>query len=324
MKRFLWTMLCVIALNARADDAAILDKDFQTMMAWLPGVYDNQEQVYFEEEQGVDEALRHQRVHSVFEPVDLKAFGEHVFYVQQHLNDDSDHIYRQQIYSFRPDYAQNAIRLIIHTPNDPTALTDAHDNPALLEALTPDQTTVAPGCDIIWHRQANQFVGYLQPDACTYVSEESDQRITVNDDLLLTEKALWMAERTHDAAGRLLTGHPAGVPHKSLKARRFECWMTAMQRDGEWTFRRGLEIYDQGGMIWLSTDEKDPQQIGIKMRNVSWPYGTNRPSLVLYAHRPEETRAVSYAWAEPTAKRLGINLRWMQASCTYAPRSERG
>ena len=68
MKRFLWTMLCAIALNARADDAAILDKDFQTMMAWLPGVYDNQEQVYFEEEQGVDEALRHQRVHSVFEP----------------------------------------------------------------------------------------------------------------------------------------------------------------------------------------------------------------------------------------------------------------
>jgi predicted ATP-grasp superfamily ATP-dependent carboligase len=96
--------------------------------------------------------------------------------------------------------------------------------------------------------------------------------------------------------------------------------MTAMQRDGEWTFRRGLEIYDQGGMIWLSTDEEDPQQIGIKMRNVSWPYGTNRPSLVLYAQRIGEARAVSYAWAEPTAKRLGINLRWMQASCTHAPR----
>ena len=152
------------------------------------------------------------------------------------------------------------------------------------------------------------------------MSEDSDQRITVNDDLLLTETALWTAERTHDAKGNLLTGHPTGVPHKSLKARRFECWMTAMQRDGEWTFRRGLEIYDQGGMIWLSTDEEDPQQIGIKMRNVSWPYGTNRPSLVLYAHRMGEARAVSYAWAEPTAKRLGINLRWMQASCTHAPR----
>ena len=91
-----------------------------------------------------------------------------------------------------------------------------------------------------------------------------------------------------------------------------------MQRDGEWTFRRGLEIHDQGGMVWLETEEEAPQQVGIKMRNVRWPYGNNRPSLVLYAYRPDEDRAVSYAWADPSAQRIGINLRWMQASCTLA------
>ena len=31
------------------------------------------------------------------------------------------------------------------------------------------------------------------------------------------------------------------------------------------------------------------------------------------------TRAVSYGWADPGAKRLGINLRWMQASCSQRP-----
>ena len=85
-----------------ADDAAILDKDFRTMMQWLPGVYDNQEQVYFEGEQEVDEPLRHERIHHVFAPVDLPAFGEHVFYVQQYLNDDPSDIYRQRIYVFEP------------------------------------------------------------------------------------------------------------------------------------------------------------------------------------------------------------------------------
>ena len=54
------------------------------------------------------------------------------------------------------------------------------------------------------------------------------------------------------------------------------------------------------------------------MRNVRWPYGNNRPSLVLYAYRPDKDRAVSYAWADPSAQRIGINLRWMQASCTLA------
>ena len=117
MNRLLFVVLWVFMTGVRADEVAMLDKDFRTMMAWFPGVYDNQEQVYFEAEQEVDEALRHERIHHVFEPVDLPAFGEHVFYVQQHLNDDPAQIYRQRIYAFRPDYQEGAMRLTIHIPN---------------------------------------------------------------------------------------------------------------------------------------------------------------------------------------------------------------
>ena len=318
MNRLLLTALWVVMTSAHADEAAVLDKDFHTMMAWFPGVYDNQEQVYFEQEQEVDEALRHERIHHVFEPVYLPAFGEHVFYVQQHLNDDPTQIYRQRIYAFRPDYEEGAIRLTIHIPNDVASLVDAHLDPTKLSGLSPEQTRVLPGCDVFWRRQSNHFVGYMTPNACSYVSSESGKRIIFNDDLLLTEEALWISDRAQDEEGNRVFGHPTGVPHKNRKARRFECWMTAMQRDGEWTFRRGLEIHDQGGMVWLETEEEAPQQVGIKMRNVRWPYGNNRPSLVLYAYRPDEDRAVSYAWADPSAQRIGINLRWMQASCTLA------
>ena len=318
MNRLLLISLSVVMSSAHADEAAVLDKDFHTMMAWFPGVYDNQEQVYFEQEQEVDEALRHERIHHVFEPVYLPAFGEHVFYVQQHLNDDPAQIYRQRIYTFRPDYEEGAIRLTIHIPNDVASLVDAHLDPTKLSGLSPEQTRVLPGCDVFWRRQSNHFVGYMTPNACSYVSSESGKRIIFNDDLLLTEEALWISDRAQDEEGNRVFGHPTGVPHKNRKARRFECWMTAMQRDGDWTFRRGLEIYDQGGMVWLETEEEAPQQVGIKMRNVRWPYGNNRPSLVLYAYRPDEDRAVSYAWADPSAQRIGINLRWMQASCTLA------
>ncbi len=54
------------------------------------------------------------------------------------------------------------------------------------------------------------------------------------------------------------------------------------------------------------------------MRNVRWPTGPNRNSLVLYAYRGDEGKAASYVWGEPTAERLAMNLRWMQASCTLA------
>lgn len=111
MNRLLFIVLGLAVMSAHADEVAVLEKDFRTMMQWCPGVYDNQEQVYFEEEQGVDEALRHERIHHVFEPAELPAFGKHVFYAQQHLNDDPDQIYRQRIYAFRADHEAGAIRL---------------------------------------------------------------------------------------------------------------------------------------------------------------------------------------------------------------------
>ena len=248
--------------------------------------------------------------------VDLPAFGEHVFYVQQHLNDDPAQIYRQRIYASQPDYEESAIRPIIHIPNDVASLVDAHIDPAKLSSLSPEQTRVLPGCDVFWRRQANHFVGYMTPNACSYVSSESGKRIIFNDDLLLTEEALRISDRAQDEEGNRVFGHPTGLPHKNRKARRFECWMTDMQRGGEWTFRRGLEIYEQGGMVWLETEEEALQQVGIKMCNVRWPYGNDRPSLVLCAYRPNEDRAVCYVWAYPSAQRTGTNLRWIQASCT--------
>ena len=305
---------------AGADPAAVLDRDMRTFLDWFPGVYDNQEQVYFEAQLGVPEDERHERIHHIFAPVDLPAFGEHVFYVQQYLDDDPTKIYRQRIYVFTPDYDEQAIRLSIYTPNDVESLVDAHRDHALLAGLTPAAARNIPGCDVFWRRRANQFIGDMKPGACSFDSKRSGKRIVIDDDLLLTEDALWISDRAEDEDGNYVFGNKAGVPHKNLKARRFVCWIAAQQRNGEdWTFRNDLEIWDQGGSVWIDTDEDEPQTIGIKMRNVRWPTGTNRDSLVLYAYRKGEDRAVSYVWGEPTATRLAMNLRWMQASCTLAP-----
>ena len=51
-------------------------------------------------------------------------------------------------------------------------------------------------------------------------------------------------------------------------------------------------------------------------------YDTRRNSmamaLALYVHKPEAPdKAVSYVWADPQARLIGIHLRWVQGSCTY-------
>ncbi|MDJ0699745.1 MAG: chromophore lyase CpcT/CpeT [Woeseiaceae bacterium] len=323
MRAFLAGLAAVSAFcfssSVLADQNAVLDRDFRTFLEWFPGVYDNQEQVYFEDELGVPEDERHERIHHTFARVDLPAFGEHVFYVQQYLDDDPEKIYRQRIYVFSPDYAENAIRLQIYTPNDVASLVDAHRDPSKLEGLTPDQARNMPGCDVFWKKRAAEFDGQMKERACSFVSQRSGKRIIIDDDLVLSKDELWISDRAEDEDGNYVFGNKAGIPHKNIKARRFECWLAALHADGEnWTFKQGLEMWDQGGQVWIDTDEDEPQTVGIKMRNVRWPTGNNRDSLVLYAYRKGEDKAVSYAWGEPTATRLAMNLRWIQASCTLA------
>jgi hypothetical protein len=106
----------------------------------------------------------------------------------------------------------------------------------------------------------------------------------------------------------------------------FTCWISTLKHarkpDGkeDWTFAANLKTHDQGGRV-TSAAEGAPAVV-LRLRNVVWPPpASNRPSLVLYVHTPDEpNRAVSYSWADPAAKLIGINLRWVQGSCTRGTR----
>ncbi|WP_448585628.1 hypothetical protein [Thermaurantiacus sp.] len=111
-------------------------------------------------------------------------------------------------------------------------------------------------------------------------------------------------------------GQPA-VPGVELrKARPFRCWAAIPRAAGGWWGARDLPLHDQGGRVRLATDETVPQRFELRLRNIVWPSGPNRPSLVLYIHAPENPQAIAYAWADPGATRVGLNIRSVQASCT--------
>jgi len=131
---------------------------------------------------------------------------------------------------------------------------------------------------------------------------------------------------TCDSPAALVTIGPAGLEMKMpdgtlldlLRARMFRCWASLPRKDAkaDWWFKSNVMLHDRGGRALLETDEAEPQRFVIRMRNVVFPEPPNRPSLVLYVHSEDPVRAISYAWADPEAKRLGINLRTMQASCS--------
>jgi hypothetical protein len=107
------------------------------------------------------------------------------------------------------------------------------------------------------------------------------------------------------------------------RARTATCWGAAPKAvkkpDGgdDWYGAQPLKLHDQGGRVTFGGGTTGAPEVILRMRNVIWPSGPSRPSLVLYVHKPgSPDRAEAYSWADPGAKRVGINLRWMQASCT--------
>ena len=315
--------------SATAQDmrTAVLQRDLAYFLGIFEGRYDNEQQVFFDADLKTPPDARNNRIHSIFRKVDLPAFGENVFYVEQYADGDPTQIYRQRIYVFSIDSAENAIKLVIHAPKDAALLAGAYRDTSKLAGLEPAQTDAYPGCEVYWRREEAQFRGTMKPGACRIESRRSGRTIVVTDDLLLTPDSLWIQDRAVDAQGAYVYGNRAGVPHKLRKVRSFSCWVFVLRGahgdSGEgntnWQMFRDVWVHDQGGVAAVTTNETPARTVRLRLRDVAWPYGTNRPSLTLYALVGASDRAVSYAWTEGGGARVGLNLRWMQASCTHAP-----
>jgi len=328
MRKFGFVFLLSLLLGCSASEAhsedspeaKILKRDFNRMMEWFPGRYDNQEQVYFNDNLGIAEENRHGRIHHIFTPVQLDDFPGTTFYIQQYQNDDPADVYRQRIYSFEPDFEENAIRLTIYIPKDAGALLNAHEDVSRLEGLTPVQFTTYDGCDVFWKAQLDHFHGYMKKDACQVESRRSGKTLIIEDDLQLSKSGIWIRDEATDADGNYVYGNKARIHHKNLRARMFKCWISPQKTDGEYGFYNNIIIHDQGGRVWI--EGEGHERVGLKMRNVVWPTGRNRNSFVLYAYRgDDEETAVAYTWTSPDADRIALNLRWIQASCTLGDKT---
>ena len=281
---FLLLCLAISPLSHSVNDD-VLDKSYRLFTDLLVGDFDNQEQFYFDRRLELADSMQHRRNHVKVEATD----DDGVFRLTQTL-DEADKPARVQFLKVTPDYGSHRIQMTFHEAENLT-------NRAV--------------CTVHWRRQLNHFVADDVKGDC------SQNRNVDAGELLLTPTEFSLFDLALPAREWSAVQGPEAT-YRNHKAREFTCWMSVTHRDGKATFRPGLKILDQGGRMWLTSDEAEPQTAGIKMRRVRWPTGTNADSLVLYAHRPGEERAVSYTWGHVDAERIAMNLRWMQASCTLS------
>jgi len=163
-----------------------------------------------------------------------------------------------------------------------------------------------PLCHVWWSRDAAQF--NAEGDA------ECTEGMGSPAALALGEQQFWWTSRgASDAAVKL------------HRARQFTCYAdipgVGGGRDIPYTRYDNLSLHDQGAETWFV--DKDGRNLGLRLFNVDWPINNydgyfTRDSLVIYVIEKLDdgsTKEHGYAFTLPEANRIGINLKWLLASC---------
>ena len=168
-----------------------------------------------------------------------------------------------------------------------------------------DDTQAGSQCPVWWTRDAAQFSAAADADC----AEDPGSPITLS----LAQQQLWWGSRRNDSAVKF---------HRS---RAFTCYAdipgVGGGRDEPYTRYDNLSLHDQGAETWFT--DKDGRTLGLRLFNVDWPINNyegyfTRDSLVIYVVEKFDdgsTKEHGYAFTLPEANRIGINLKWLLASC---------
>jgi len=314
----LLTLTLFLAATPTAADS--LQYDLEVMMEWFAGEFDNHQQHVDEIEAESPPEQPHEWIHSIFHPVEVPVFGDHVFYVEQYIDGDPTNIYRNRIYSFSVNEEVEAIQLTIYSFKDHEAVIGAHLDETKLAGLTMADVRTLPGCEVFWKKQADNFIGWMPDGACRVPSRRSGKIIIIDDDLVLTKNEIWIGDRAEDEDGNYIFGNKLGIPHKLQRSHDFACWaVVAPEGSKEFeggTVARGLTLHDQGGHYEIVTDDAEPRHFRLELEQRVYSGERRVEVLKIAVYGEDKEKSLAYSWTEPGSKNIGMNLRWFQGGCT--------
>ncbi len=276
---------------AQGQDGQPYERDLQVITTMIAGGFDNANQSYFDSRGQRD--VQHRRLHIDVSRIAAPAIGPDVFIASGYWDNDESLDTGSQLWVLSADPESKSVRMRAWSVGDALAAD------AMLAGRIPDSTE---HCDLYWRREAAQF--RATADAC---GPELPR------ELVLGERQLWMS-----------FGREDGDDYQLHRIRNFECYAdipgVGGGRDIPYQRYEGFRIHDQGGAAWF--ESKEGRKLGISLFLVDWPINNyegifTRDSFVIYVSEEidGERKEHGYAFTVPQADRIGINLKWMLASC---------
>lgn len=290
-------------------------RDLLILTDWFEGDFDNEEQRWFHARNGGEGEPAHVRMHASHKRIDLPNIGDHVFYIQHHINDDPTDVARQRIGVFISEPGMQAIRMKQGFFKDNDRVLNAHLDPSKMEGLTEDDIFFIEGCDIYWRRDADQYVANMGPKECVF-GEGELRRYSVHR-WTLSETKLWLVDSSFLISDDSLhVGLPEDQPFRMRRSKIFHCEVTFRNEDRSVARTiSDVRMHSQGGLVWFDPDENG-DVYGIRMRDKEYPFYSERPDFLLFSLQKQgQASMVGYALTDVDARRVGFNLGWALGHC---------
>ncbi|MDH3589621.1 MAG: hypothetical protein OEQ74_09470 [Gammaproteobacteria bacterium] len=285
-------LLCAGGVGAQGQDSAPWDRDLQVVAAMLAGGFDNANQSYFDLRG--DRSIKHRRYHIDVDRIDAPALGEYVFFASSYWDSDEQLSAGDYLWILSADDDAQAVRM------ETWRVATSNEADTLIAGTAIEGKA---SCDVLWRREAAQFRGTVEM-AC---------EIPMPDDFVLSAGQLWVTVPEVDNGSFQMN-----------RIRNFECYAdipgVGGGRDIPYDRYEDIRIHDQGGAAWFTS--KEGRRLGVSLFLVDWPINNyegifTRDSFVIYVSEEidGERKEHGYAFTIPEADRIGINLKWMLASC---------
>lgn len=331
----------------------VADKLMTQLDQLIQGEFDNYNQVNFQSNDYLNEAdiplKKHARLYKRATRINAPVLGEYVYYHQVHDGGKDKPIYRQSVQVFSINYQGNTLIAQNYTFKTPKAFENLWLDKGNLSLSLDDLSIVGEHCHSEYRSMGQIFIGGIDKKKCKIKSKKFGY-LNLSTQQVYSENSFWHLEEGFLPSGKMLFGREDDIPHKLTRAKNFECWAAfktqKVQDNGEphWDFFSKLIIHNQGDVAKFSTTDKEPNYYFIRLKETVFPAGKRPDVIEMFIHENTEnkentekskqvnskditqttpllvaketnTQALAYTWANADATRLGINLRWMQASC---------
>jgi hypothetical protein len=337
MNKYLVIFSSLLLLNITsecvANETRVADKLLKKFDTLIQGEFDNYNQINFETNDFLDKrdkpTDKHARLYKKVIKIDASQLGEHVYYHEIHSGGKDKPVYRQLIQVVKPDYKKNLIIAQNYTLLDKNInkITQDSKKESFAKLSFKDLKAVGEHCDSAYRLVGTSFVGGIDKSQCK-VNSAKFGYLNLSTKQVYSEDEFWHLEEGFLPSGKMLFGREDDIPHKLRRVTNFKCWAAfktdknKSNGDDHWDFFSNITIHNQGDIAEFTTTDSTPKHYFIRLKETIFPAGSRPDVFEMFIHensskaKEHYTEALSYTWTNSGAKRLGLNLRWMQSSCS--------